>query len=209
MNTTELMQLSPVIPVIVIDDESHAVPMARALVAGGIRVLEVTLRTPSALAAIRNISREVPDAIVGAGTVLNPEHFLAAAEAGAQFVVSPGLTPALAAAAKSSGIALLPGAVTPSEIMLAMELGFNNLKFFPAQQSGGAAMLKALHGPFSYTKFCPTGGISLETAAEYLALENVACIGGSWLTPKALMQKQDWAGIQQLAEQAVTLLRKK
>ncbi|PTU30513.1 bifunctional 4-hydroxy-2-oxoglutarate aldolase/2-dehydro-3-deoxy-phosphogluconate aldolase [Stenotrophobium rhamnosiphilum] len=209
MNTTELMKLSPVIPVIVIDDESHAVPMARALVAGGIRVLEVTLRTPSALAAIRNISREVPDAIVGAGTVLNPEHLLAAADAGAQFAVSPGLTQALAAAAKSSGLALLPGAVTPSEIMLAMELGFNNLKFFPAQQSGGVAMLKALHGPFGSTKFCPTGGISLETAAEYLALENVACIGGSWLTPKALMQKQDWAGIQQLAEQAVTLLRKK
>lgn len=209
MKTSDLLNLTPVIPVIVIDDASHAVPMAQALVKGGIRVLEVTLRTPSALDSIRRIRREVKDAIVGAGTVLTPEQFTAVADAGAQFVVSPGLTPALAEAAKATALPLLPGAVTPSEIMLAMQLGFHHLKFFPAQQSGGVAMLKALSGPFGTIRFCPTGGITLETAADYLALDNVACIGGSWLTPKALMEKQDWAGIQKLAEQAIAKLGKR
>lgn len=209
MNTNDLLQLSPVIPVIVIDDASHAVPMAQALVDGGIRVLEITLRTPDALDSIRRIRREVKDAMVGAGTVLAPEQFTAAADAGAQFIVSPGLTPALATTAKASGLPLLPGAVTPSEIMLALQSGFHHLKFFPAQQSGGIAMLKALSGPFGAARFCPTGGITLDTAADYLALDNVACIGGSWLTPRALMEKQDWAGIRQLAEQAVTKLGKK
>jgi len=209
VKTSDLLNLTPVIPVIVIDDASHAVPMAQALVKGGIRVLEVTLRTPSALDSIRRIRREVKDAIVGAGTVLTPEQFTAVADAGAQFVVSPGLTPALAEAAKATALPLLPGAVTPSEIMLAMQLGFHHLKFFPAQQSGGVAMLKALSGPFGTIRFCPTGGITLETAADYLALDNVACIGGSWLTPKALMEKQDWAGIQKLAEQAIAKLGKR
>ncbi len=209
MKTSDLLSLTPVIPVIVIDDTSHAVPMAQALVNGGIRVLEITLRTPSALDSIRRIRREVKDAIVGAGTVLTPEQFTAVADTGAQFVVSPGLTPALAESAKASGLPLLPGAVTPSEIMLAMQFGFHHLKFFPAQQSGGVAMLKALSGPFGTIRFCPTGGITLETAADYLALDNVACIGGSWLTPKALMEKQDWAGIQKLAEQAIAKLGKR
>lgn len=207
MNTIDIMQTGPVIPVIVIEDEATAVPLARALVAGGIRVLEVTLRTPVALAAIKAMAREVKDAIVGVGTITRPEDFTAALEAGAVFGVSPGLTAALIDAAKSSGLPLLPGVMTPSDVIAARAAGFRELKLFPAQQAGGLGMLKALVGPFPDVKFCPTGGITVETAPDFLALENVACVGGSWLTPRAAVAKGDWNEITALARRAVQSLR--
>ena len=197
MNTIELMRLGPVIPVITIDDAAHAVPMAKALVQGGVRVLEVTLRTPAAMEAVRAIAREVKDAIVGVGTVFKAEQLVEARVAGAQFAVSPGLTPALAAAATT--LPLLPGVMTPAEVMYAQECGFKALKFFPAFQAGGVPMLEAWRGPFPELRFCPTGGITAETAPQFLALPNVACVGGSWLTPKKLMQAGDWEGIHRLA----------
>jgi 2-dehydro-3-deoxyphosphogluconate aldolase/(4S)-4-hydroxy-2-oxoglutarate aldolase len=199
MNALELMRIGPVIPVMVIDDADDAVPLARALVKGGLRVLEVTLRTPAALEAVRRIAREVGDAIVGVGTITEPEHFASAAAAGARFGVSPGLTPALIAAAKASGIPLLPGVMTPSEIIAARAAGFHQLKLFPAQQAGGLAMLKALHGPFPDVSFCPTGGITQETAPPFLALPNVACVGGSWMMPKPLLAARAWDNISALA----------
>jgi 2-dehydro-3-deoxyphosphogluconate aldolase/(4S)-4-hydroxy-2-oxoglutarate aldolase len=199
------MRLSPVIPVIVADDPAHAAPMARALLAGGLRVLEVTLRTPEALDVIRAIAQEVPDAVLAAGTVTTPAQWEAAARAGAHFAVSPGLTPRLLAAAGEGPIPLLPGVATASELMTAQDAGFTCFKFFPAQQAGGTAMLKAWSGPFPDALFCPTGGISPETAADYLALPNVACVGGSWLTPAALLRQGDWAGITRLAQAASAL----
>lgn len=205
MNMLELMRLAPVIPVIVIDDVKHAVPMAKALVEGGIRVLEVTLRTPAALDAVRAIAREVKDAIVGVGTVIDVGQFDSAHEAGARFAVSPGLTLNLARAAKNFGTPLLPGTMTPTDIISAMEFGYRELKLFPAQQAGGIAMLKALYGPFGDLTFCPTGGITAESAPQFLALPNVACVGGSWLTPKELLQKEDWEGIHKLACAAMAL----
>jgi 2-dehydro-3-deoxyphosphogluconate aldolase/(4S)-4-hydroxy-2-oxoglutarate aldolase len=208
MNTIEIMQTGPVIPVIVIEEEATAVPLARALVAGGIRVLEVTLRTAAALAAIKAIAREVKDAIVGVGTITRPEDFAAALDAGARFGVSPGLTSALIDAAKSSSLPLLPGVMTPSDVIAARAAGFRELKLFPAQQAGGIGMLKALAGPFPDVKFCPTGGITVETAPDFLALENVACVGGSWLTPKTAVTKGDWDAITALARQAVQGLRR-
>jgi 2-dehydro-3-deoxyphosphogluconate aldolase/(4S)-4-hydroxy-2-oxoglutarate aldolase len=205
MNMLELMRLAPVIPVIVLDDAKHAVPMAKALVEGGIRVLEVTLRTPAALDAVRAIAKHVSNAIVGVGTVVNVGQFDAAREAGARFAVSPGLTVELARAAKNFGMPLLPGTMTPTDVIGAMECGYQQLKFFPAQQAGGIPMLKALHGPFGDVTFCPTGGITAETAPQFLALPNVACVGGSWLTPKALLDKEDWEGIHRLAREAAAL----
>lgn len=205
MNMLELMRLAPVIPVIVLDDAKHAVPMAKALVEGGIRVLEVTLRTPAALDAVRAIAKHVHNAIVGVGTVVNVGQFDAAREAGARFAVSPGLTVELARAAKNFGMPLLPGTMTPTDVIGAMECGYQQLKFFPAQQAGGIPMLKALHGPFGDVTFCPTGGITAETAPQFLALPNVACVGGSWLTPKALLDKEDWEGIHRLAREAAAL----
>jgi 2-dehydro-3-deoxyphosphogluconate aldolase / (4S)-4-hydroxy-2-oxoglutarate aldolase len=205
MNTLELMQSAPVIPVIVIDDIRHAVPMARALVAGGIRVLEVTLRTPAALDAVRAIAQEVPGAIVGVGTVTQAGQFATAKQAGAQFAVTPGLTRELSRAAADMGMPLLPGVMTPSDIIAAMHDGHRALKFFPAGPAGGTAMLKAFAGPFADVVFCPTGGITLATAPDFLALSNVQCVGGSWLTPKALMDAGDWAGIEKLARQAASL----
>ena len=204
----QVMQDAAVIPVIVLQDTAHAVPMARALVAGGIRMLEITLRTPVALACIEAIAREVPEAVVGAGTVRSAADAQAAAMAGARFVVSPGYTPAVGKACHDLGIALLPGVATGSEIMLAQEDGYIALKFFPAVQAGGAGMLKAWHGPFNDVKFCPTGGITAANAAEFLALPNVACVGGSWLTPADAMAAGDWKRITRLASEAAALPRR-
>lgn len=195
----QVMQDAPVIPVIVLNDVAHAVPMARALVAGGIRMLEVTLRTPQALACIEAIAREVPEAVIGAGTVRTKSDVQAAAMAGARFAVSPGYTHAVGQACFDAGLALLPGVATGSEIMMAQEVGFTELKFFPAMQAGGPALLKAWSGPFFDVKFCPTGGVTLQNAPDFLALPNVVCVGGSWLVPADALQAGDWARITQLA----------
>ena len=195
----QVMQDAPVIPVIVLNDVAHAVPMARALVAGGVRMLEVTLRTPQALACIEAIARAVPEAVVGAGTVRSRADAQAAANAGARFAVSPGYTSAVGQACRDAGLALLPGVATGSEIMMAQEDGFTELKFFPAMQAGGPAMLKAWSGPFFDVRFCPTGGVSLQNAADFLALPNVVCVGGSWLVPADAMAAGDWGRITQLA----------
>lgn len=202
MNALDVMQCGPVIPVIVIDRLADAVPLARALVAGGVRVLELTLRTPLALAAIERVAAEVEGAIVGAGTITRAQDFDAVRRAGAVFGVSPGLTPDLAAAARASGLPLLPGVMTPSEVIAARSAGYTELKLFPAQQAGGVAILKALGGPFPDVRFCPTGGISAETAAQFLALPNVVCVGGSWLTPADAVAAGDWARITALARAA-------
>lgn len=204
MTVLEIMRSASVIPVIAIDDPAHAVPLARALVAGGIRVLEVTLRTKHGLQAIRDMA-QVEGAIIGVGTLTAPEEFVAARDAGAVFGVSPGLTDALIAASKSSGLALLPGVMTPSEVMKAREAGFRELKLFPAMQAGGVGMLNAIAGPLGDVTFCPTGGISIETAPSFLALKNVACVGGSWLTPKDAIASGDWARITELARAAAAL----
>lgn len=201
----EIMRTSAVIPVIAIDDLDHAVPLARALVAGGIRVLEVTLRTVHGLAAIRAMSEQVPEAIVGVGTLTQAAEFAAARDAGAVFGVSPGLTAALVEGARKSGLPLLPGVMTPSEVMSARELGFQQLKLFPAVPAGGIGMLNAIAGPLPDITFCPTGGISIETAAQFLACKNVACVGGSWLTPKDAILSGDWARITALAAAASAL----
>jgi 2-dehydro-3-deoxyphosphogluconate aldolase/(4S)-4-hydroxy-2-oxoglutarate aldolase len=201
----DIMRVSAVIPVIAIDDPAHAVPLARALVAGGIKVLEVTLRTVHGLAAISAIAEQVPDAIVGVGTLTLPEEFFAARDAGAVFGVSPGLTAALIAAAKSSGLPLLPGVMTPSEVMHAREAGFRQLKLFPAVPAGGVGMLNGIGGPLADVMFCPTGGITQDNAAQFLALKNVACVGGSWLTPKEALLAGDWAHITALAKAASAL----
>jgi 2-dehydro-3-deoxyphosphogluconate aldolase/(4S)-4-hydroxy-2-oxoglutarate aldolase len=203
----EVMQDAPVIPVIVLHDVAHAVPLAQALVAGGIRMLEVTLRTAVALECIEAIARDVPDAVVGAGTVRNAGDARAAALAGARFAVSPGFTRAVGHACRDLGLPLLPGVATGSEIMMAQEEGYDALKFFPALQAGGAPMLKAWHGPFGDVKFCPTGGVSAQNAAEFLALPNVVCVGGSWLTPADAVAAGDWARITQLAAEAARMKR--
>lgn len=205
MNLLDIMRASPVIPVIAIDNIEHAVPLARALVAGGIRVLEVTLRTAHGLPAIRAMVEQVPDAIVGVGTLTQPEEFASARDAGAVFGVSPGLTAALVSGAKSSGLPLLPGVMTPSEVMAAREAGFRQLKLFPAVPAGGIGMLNAIAGPLPDVTFCPTGGVSQDSAAQFLACKNVACVGGSWLTPKDAMQAGDWTRITALAAAASRL----
>jgi 2-dehydro-3-deoxyphosphogluconate aldolase/(4S)-4-hydroxy-2-oxoglutarate aldolase len=203
----QVMQDAPVIPVIVLNDVAHAVPMARALVAGGVRMLEVTLRTPQALACIEAIAKQVPEAVVGAGTVRNKADAQAAANAGARFAVSPGYTSAVGQACRDLGLALLPGVATGSEIMMAQEEGFTELKFFPAMQAGGPAMLKAWSGPFFDIRFCPTGGVSLQNAADFLALPNVVCVGGSWLVPADALAQGDWQKITQLAADTAGLRR--
>ncbi|WP_322999891.1 bifunctional 4-hydroxy-2-oxoglutarate aldolase/2-dehydro-3-deoxy-phosphogluconate aldolase [Castellaniella sp.] len=205
MNALELLAHSPVMPVIVIQDTESAVDLARALVAGGIRSLEITLRSPAALDAIRVIRDQVPGALVGVGTVRTPDQLQAALQAGACFGVSPGLTPALAQAAQSAGIPFLPGVATASEAMQAADWGFNVQKLFPAEAVGGAALLKAWHGPLPDLMFCPTGGIHAGNAASYLALPNVGCVGGSWLTPAQAVVNRDWDVITQLARQACSL----
>ena len=203
----EVMNDAPVIPVIVLSDLAHAVPLARALVAGGIRMLEVTLRTPVALACIEAIARDVPEAVIGAGTVRSAADAQAAAMAGARFAVSPGYTAAVGKACHELGLALLPGVATAGEIMAAQADGYNALKFFPAMPAGGQPMLKAWYGPFGDVKFCPTGGITGGNAGEFLRLKNVVCVGGSWLTPAETMARGDWSHITQLARQAAGLKR--
>ena len=205
LTALQVMQDAPVIPVIVLHDVAHAVPMARALVAGGVRMLEVTLRTPQALACMEAIAREVPEAVVGAGTVRSKADAQAAANAGARFAVSPGYTTEVGAACRRIGLPLLPGVATASEVMAAQADGLSFLKFFPAQQAGGIAMLKALGGPFPDIAFCPTGGISLATAPQFLALSNVKVCGGSWLTPADAVAAGDWARITRLAREAQAL----
>ncbi len=207
LTALDVMRDAPVIPVIVLDDVAQAVPLARALVAGGIRMLEVTLRTRAALACIQAIAREVPEAVVGAGTVRSAADADAAREAGARFAVSPGFTVAVGRACRDLGLPLLPGVATGSEIMQAQEEGYTQLKFFPAMQAGGVAMLKAWSGPFGEVMFCPTGGVSAAHAGELLALSNVACVGGSWLTPAAAVAAGDWARITALAREAASLAR--
>jgi 2-dehydro-3-deoxyphosphogluconate aldolase/(4S)-4-hydroxy-2-oxoglutarate aldolase len=201
----QVMQDAPVIPVIVLHDVAHAVPMARALVAGGIRMLEVTLRTPQALACMEAIAKEVPEAVVGAGTVRSAADALAAANAGAKFAVSPGYTSAVGQACRDHGLSLLPGVATGSEIMMAQEDGYTELKFFPAMQAGGPAMLKAWSGPFFDVRFCPTGGVTPQNAKEFLSLSNVACVGGSWLVPADALARGDWARVEALAREASQL----
>jgi 2-dehydro-3-deoxyphosphogluconate aldolase/(4S)-4-hydroxy-2-oxoglutarate aldolase len=203
----EVMLDAPVIPVIVLQDHAHAVPLARALVAGGIRMLEVTLRTPVALACIEAIAKEVPEAVVGAGTVRSAADAQAAAMAGARFAVSPGYTRGVGKACHDLGLALLPGVATGSEIMVAQEDGYTSLKFFPALQAGGVPMLRAWHGPFGDVQFCPTGGVTAANAGEFLALPNVACVGGSWLVPADALAAGDWARITRLAAGAAALPR--
>jgi 2-dehydro-3-deoxyphosphogluconate aldolase/(4S)-4-hydroxy-2-oxoglutarate aldolase len=205
MKVLDLLRLGPVIPVMVIENLQQAVPLARALVAGGVRVLEVTLRSAVALEAIRAIVREVPEAIVGVGTITRPEDVAEALAAGAGFGVSPGATPALLKAARASGLPLLPGVMTPSDVIAARAAGYRELKLFPAQQAGGVAMLKALAGPFPDVTFCPTGGVTTQSAPDFLALPNVACVGGSWLTPSAAIAAGDWDAIIALARQASSL----
>lgn len=205
MNIREIVDLAPVIPVLTINKIEHAVPVARALTAGGLRVLEITLRTPVALAAIAAMRKAVPEAIVGVGTLTRAVDFASADRAGAQFGVTPGLTPELAAASRGSRFPLLPGIMTPTELIAARLAGFQVLKLFPAQQAGGVGMLKALSAPFPDVMFCPTGGISYANAPEFLALPNVVCVGGSWLTPQALLDSSDWPAIEALARQAAGL----
>ena len=205
MDIRSVLAESPVMPVIVLEDVAHAVPLARALVAGGIRVLEVTLRTPVALDCMRAIVDEVPDALLGAGTVANPADLDAAAKAGATFAISPGASPALLDAARSAPIPFLPGVMTPSDVITAMDTGLDTFKLFPAAQAGGIGMLKALAGPFPQLRFCPTGGIDVKTAPDFLALPNVACVGGSWLCPADRVRAGDWDAITKLAREAVAL----
>ena len=205
MNTLELALLGPVIPVIVINRLEDAVPMAQALVDGGVKVLEVTLRTSIALQCMEAIARHVPGAIVGAGTVRSVADARAAKDAGCTFAVSPGYTSQIGLACREIGLPLLPGTATGSEVMQANADGYFFLKFFPAMQAGGLAMLKALAGPFTDVVFCPTGGITLETAPQFLALPNVKVCGGSWLTPADAVAAKDWARITRLAREAGTL----
>lgn len=204
-NLLQLADHGPVIPVIVIDELAHAVPLARALVAGGVRVLEVTLRTPVALQAIAAMAREVPEAVVGAGTLRTAADAQAAKSAGATFAVSPGFTDALSAACRAVDLPLLPGVSSASEVMRAADAGHRFLKLFPATAVGGVALLKGLAGPFPDIAFCPTGGITVETAPQFLALPNVKVCGGSWLSPKDALLAGDWARITRLAQQASAL----
>ncbi|XVV05628.1 bifunctional 4-hydroxy-2-oxoglutarate aldolase/2-dehydro-3-deoxy-phosphogluconate aldolase [Actinosynnema sp. CA-248983] len=201
----DLLELSPVIPVVVLDDAAHAVPLAQALLRGGIRVIELTLRTPAALPAIERIAAEVPDIVLGAGTVTAPEHAEQALKAGASFLVTPGSTDRVLDAVEDTGLPFLPGAATVSEAMKLAERGLTALKFFPAEAAGGADYLKSIGGPLPGLRFCPTGGITPETAPKYLALPNVGCVGGSWLTPKDALAAGDWARVESLAKAAAAL----
>lgn len=200
-----ILKLQPVVPVLVIKDLAHAVPLARALVAGGLKAIEITMRTPVALQAIRAVADEVEGAVPGAGTVLNAKQYDQAVEAGSQFIVSPGTTLELLDVARKSPVPLLPGAATPSEVMALREEGYEVLKFFPAEQAGGAAYLKSLSSPLAGMLFCPTGGITPDNARDYLSLPNVVCVGGSWVAPNALVEAGDWDGITRLAMEASRL----
>ncbi|MFJ7022734.1 bifunctional 4-hydroxy-2-oxoglutarate aldolase/2-dehydro-3-deoxy-phosphogluconate aldolase [Streptomyces sp. NPDC101117] len=204
---TSVLDLAPVVPVVVVDDPSDAVPLARALVAGGLRSIEVTLRTPVALDAIRAVADAVPDAVVGAGTVLTPEQVTRSVEAGARFLVSPGWTDALLDAMRASGVPYLPGVSTASEVVALLERGVRELKFFPAEAAGGTAYLRSLYGPLPQVRFCPTGGIGPDSAPDYLALPNVACVGGSWMLPADAVAARDWGRVEALAREAAGLGR--
>ena len=199
----DVLNAGPVVPVIVIKKIEHAVPLAKALLAGGIKVLEVTLRSDVAIEAIRRISNEVPDAIVGAGTVASPQDLNAVAEAGGVFAISPGLTPTLLTAANEGPIALIPGISTASELMFGMEMGYTEFKFFPAEAAGGVNMLKSIGGPFPHITFCPTGGISPNNYNQYLTLANVACVGGSWVVPSQAIEAGDWNVVTSTAAEAI------
>ncbi|WP_045732002.1 bifunctional 4-hydroxy-2-oxoglutarate aldolase/2-dehydro-3-deoxy-phosphogluconate aldolase [Pseudarthrobacter chlorophenolicus] len=196
---------SPVIPVVTIDDPQDAVPLARALVDGGVKIIELTLRTPSALTSLKLIAEEVPEILVGAGTILTPQQADGAVTAGAQFLVSPGVTPALLTAMLSTGVPVLPGVATVGEVLAVLEQGLDTMKFFPAGPAGGPKYLAAIGAPVPQVRFCPTGGISLATAPDYLKLPNVACVGGSWLTPADAVEAKDWARITELAGGAAAL----
>ena len=202
---SSLLSRVPVVPVVVVDDPAHAVPVARALVAGGLPVIELTLRTPVALDAIRAIASEVPEILVGAGTIVTPGQAKEALDAGAQFLVSPGSTPSLLGAMADTGLPFLPGTATVSEVLAALEAGYTELKFFPAEASGGAAFLKSVAAPVPAARFCPTGGITAATAPSYLALPNVGCVGGSWLTPADALASGDWGRVTELARVAAAL----
>jgi len=201
-----VLKLAPVIPVFTPESVEDAVEVARALFNGGLPVIEVTLRTPMAMDAIQAMVEAVPDALVGAGTVLTAAQMEKVKQVGGRFAVSPGATPRLYAAARDTDLPFLPGVATSSELMLGLEHGLDTFKFFPAVQAGGAAMLSAWNGPFGDVRFCPTGGISAQTAREFLHLPNVLCVGGSWLTTRALLHARDWAGIEQLARDSAALV---
>jgi 2-dehydro-3-deoxyphosphogluconate aldolase/(4S)-4-hydroxy-2-oxoglutarate aldolase len=201
----ELLDGQPVVPVLKIDRLADAVPLARALARGGLKTIEITLRTDDALDAIRLVAAEVPEAIVGAGTILSARDFSQAEKAGARFIVSPGTTQELLDAARNTHTPFLPGAITPSEMMALREEGYRFMKFFPAEQAGGAPFLKSLSSPLASISFCPTGGVSPSNAGSYLSLPNVICVGGSWVAPDDLIAKGDWAGIEKLAQKASTL----
>jgi 2-dehydro-3-deoxyphosphogluconate aldolase / (4S)-4-hydroxy-2-oxoglutarate aldolase len=205
MNIRDIMRLSPVIPVLTITQLEHAAPLAQALVRGGLRVLELTLRTSCALEAIAIMRAAAPDAVVGAGTLTRPEDFAAAQRAGAQFAVTPGLTQPLIAAAATVDFPLLPGIMTPAELIGARAAGYTACKLFPAQQAGGVGMLKALAGPFPDAVFCPTGGITRQNAMDFLSLSNVLCVGGSWFAPPEMLQSKNWSAIESLARDAAML----
>ena len=203
----DIVRLGPVIPVLAFDSAEQGENVSRALHAGGVKVLEITLRTEAGLEAIERAAQIAPDIVVGVGTITRPEQCALAKKAGAQFGVSPGLTKEMHAAAVEAGLPLLPGVMTPTDIITALELGYEIVKFFPAQPAGGVPMLQAFHGPFPALKFCPTGGITPESASTFLALPNVVCVGGSWLTPKAAVASQNWAEITRLARAASELSR--
>ncbi|MFD7243609.1 bifunctional 4-hydroxy-2-oxoglutarate aldolase/2-dehydro-3-deoxy-phosphogluconate aldolase [Streptomyces massasporeus] len=200
-----VLDLAPVVPVVVIEDAADAVPLARALVAGGLPAIEVTLRTPAALEAIREIAREVPGAVVGAGTVIRPGQVAEAVAAGSRFLVSPGWTDVLLDAMRASGVPFLPGVSTASEVVALLERGVREMKFFPAQAAGGTAYLKSLSGPLPQARFCPTGGIGPSSAPDYLALPNVGCVGGSWMLPQDALAARDWGRVEELARAAAGL----
>ncbi|MBC9724049.1 bifunctional 4-hydroxy-2-oxoglutarate aldolase/2-dehydro-3-deoxy-phosphogluconate aldolase [Streptomyces sp. TRM68367] len=200
-----VLDLAPVVPVVVVEDAEDAVPLARALVAGGLPAIEVTLRTPAAPAAIRAVADAVPEAVVGAGTVITPEHVTQAVTAGARFLVSPGWTETLLAAMRASGVPFLPGVSTTSEVVALLERGVREMKFFPAQAAGGTAYLKSLAGPLPQARFCPTGGIGPASAPDYLALPNVGCVGGSWMLPQDAVAARDWPRVEALAREAAGL----
>jgi 2-dehydro-3-deoxyphosphogluconate aldolase/(4S)-4-hydroxy-2-oxoglutarate aldolase len=202
-----VLRVSPVIPVVTIDDPQDAVPLARALVDGGVKIIELTLRTDSALTSLKLIAEEVPDILVGAGTILTPGQADAAVQAGAEFLVSPGVTPALLTSMLSLDVPVLPGVATVGEVLAVLEQGLDAMKFFPAGPAGGPSYLAAIGAPIPHVQFCPTGGISLASAPEYLKLPNVACVGGSWLTPADAVAAKDWARITSLAGGAAALAR--
>lgn len=205
MTPDQALRLSPVIPVVTIEDPASAAPLARALLAGGVRTVEITLRTPAALDAIRAAAAACPDLVIGAGTVLNDEDLAKAAEAGAHYALSPGATPALLRTGRDAAIPLIPGVATASELMAGLAFGYRCFKFFPAEQLGGASALKALGAPLPAARFCPTGGIGPEQAPSYLSLSNVLCVGGSWVAPADKIAAGDWAGIEASARQAAGL----